>query len=138
VTERTLVDYVLRGMKRRWKKPVKHADAYTEGIGDLSAWIWPVGNVFIELKALRQWPKRPETKVSLGLSDAQRDFLEMRRGWLFVRVGKEYLLFDWRAVFCIDVQDKPQTAHMLRSRACQVWKNSVNWKEFEEWISLKP
>lgn len=137
MTERTLVDYVLRGMKRRWKKPVKHADAYTEGIADLSGYVPPAGNVFIELKALRRWPLRPRTCVKLGLSNAQRDFLQMRKGWLFVRVGREYLIFHWRMLCLIDDKHKPNTAEMLRELSSQIWKNRVDWKEFAEWISLR-
>lgn len=138
MTERTLVDYVLRGMRRHWQKPVKHADAFTEGVADVSAYLLPAGNAFVEMKARRRWPKRAATKVLFGLTEAQRDFLTQRRGWLFVRVAREYLLFDYRAVlFWIDQPKHPQTAAMLRRRASQIWKNSVNWKEFAQWISLR-
>jgi hypothetical protein len=133
VAERSLVDYVLRGMKRYWDWPVKHADGYTEGIADLSAWIRPAGNIFIELKALERWPARASSPVVLGLEELQRYFIVERRGWLFVRVGREYLLFDANETF-VWVDRAEATQAVLRQVATKVWKNSVNWKEFARWV----
>jgi len=136
MSERSLVDYVLCGMRMRWDKPVKHADAFTAGVADLSGWIDGVGTVWVELKAIEGWPKRAGTPVKFGLDDLQRDFLVQRRGWLFVRVGREYLLFDRAAIS--KLVDRPQTTQqMLRTNACAIWRNKVNWEEFSSWLSLK-
>lgn len=130
------MDYTLRGMRRRWRKPVKHADAFTEGVADLSAFLPRVGTVWIEAKALRRWPARATTKVVLGMSEAQRDFLWQREGWLFARIGREYLLF--RGVTAREFVDRPtSTQAELRRVAKKIWRNKVNWKEFEECLNCK-
>lgn len=136
MAERSLVDYVLNGMRGRWKKPVKHADAFTPGVADLSAWLDKKrGTVWIELKAIPKWPTRPLTSVTFGLDELQRDFLWERHGWLFVRVGREYLLFGCTAAK--HLVDKPAaTQATLQQMADGHWKNSVNWKEFERCLKL--
>jgi hypothetical protein len=120
-------------MRPHWKKPVKHADAFTEGVADLSAWIAPAGNIWIECKTLARWPVRPFTRVRLGLEPLQVDFLRERRGWLWVRVGREYLLFD-HSVMCIAGFADGMTQGALRMQTVQIWKNSVNWQEFATWV----
>lgn len=129
MSERTLDDYTLAGMKPFWSKPVKHADGFTAGIADLSAWLMPAGNIWIECKALDKWPARSRTPVKFGLDDLQKDFLLERRGWLWCRVRREYLLFNHNSAFwLIDTPDATQ--EVVRSWAHKIWNNSVNWKEF--------
>lgn len=136
MAERSLVDYVLRGMRGRWKKPVKHADAFTPGIADLSAWLDAKrGTVWIELKAIPDWPVRLSTPVKFGLDDAQRDFLWERHGWLFVRINRGYMLFNRRAVQYV-VDTDSSTRNVLVTAAIGAWNNSVNWKEFERCLKL--
>lgn len=136
MSEESLKDYVLRGMKPHWVKGVKHADAFTAGIADVSGFITGVGTVWIELKAITDWPKRPATPVNFGMDELQRAFLWGRQGWLFVRVRREYLLFDYRAAQ--NEIDLPFTtkARALES-ATKIWRNSVNWKELARCLSLK-
>ena len=136
MSERTLVDYLLNGMRTRWRKAVKHADAYTAGIADVSAYIEPVGNVWIECKDLRGWPARPTTPVKVDMDDLQREFLSERKGWLLLRVGREYLLFDHNMAYWII-----DTAHAVKERlttCCEGrWKGSINWHQFAEIISTR-
>jgi hypothetical protein len=130
VGERTLVDYVLSGMSDTWNWPVKHADGYTAGIADLSAWVTGQGNVWIELKSLDAWPVRPATAVVFGLEDLQRLFLWHRRGWLLVRVKREYLLFKTNAIY--DHIDRAHsTQALVRKKAFRIWRNSIDWGEFK-------
>lgn len=136
MVERSLVDYVLKGMRGRWKKPVKHADAFTPGIADLSAWLDKKrGTVWIELKAIPDWPVRLNTPVKFGLDELQRDFLWERHGWLFVRVRRGYMLFG-----CCTIKymiDTPRaTRNALVESTLGAWNNSVNWKEFERCLKL--
>ena len=44
MAEDTLVRYLIKGMKRRWRHPVKHNDPFTSGVADVSAWIDGPGN----------------------------------------------------------------------------------------------
>lgn len=134
MAEETLKNYVLGGMKPYWKGGVKHADAYTPGIADLSGFIAPAGNVFIELKALDKWPTRPGTKVVMGLDYLQKAFLVDRKGWLLCRVRREYLLFDHNDAYWI-VDTEQATQGELRMRAKMIWVNRINWKEFSECVA---
>src|SRR5579859_7604255 len=122
-------------MKPYWQWPVKHADAYTPGVADLSGWIAPAGNVFVELKATDDWPARAKTQVRFDaeFTEEQRWFCLERRGWVFVRVRREYLLFSHAAAFkLIDTPEGTQAA--LKAAAVQIWVGSVNWKEFAKWL----
>lgn len=136
VSEESLKDYVLEGMKPYWRKGVKHADAFTPGVSDVSGYIHPIGTVWIELKALHAWPKRPGTKVVFEYDDLQKDFTWERRGWLFVRVGREYLLFD-RHNARDNIDHPHSTQDTVRECAVAIWKNSVDWKEFTRWLKKR-
>jgi hypothetical protein len=119
-------------MRGSWAKPMKHADQFTSGVADLSAHLREIDRtVWIELKALDEWPKRARTKVVFELDELQRDFIWERRGWLFVRVRREYLLFNYIATNNL-VDTTLATQENLRLVAKRIWKNSVNWKEFKQ------
>jgi hypothetical protein len=136
MAERTLVDYVLRGMSERWRWPVKHADAFTAGIADLSAWIEPAGNIWLELKALRSWPKRAGTPVRLDLREDQKLFLLHRHGYCFARIGRDYLLWEAdKAYFLLD--NERSTQQVLRECALKAWVGKVDWEEFATCISFR-
>ena len=64
-------------------------------------------------------------------TDEQRLFLLHRHGFLFLRVGREYLLFGWKAAYenCGKV-----TQFALRQIALKSWKGAVHWSEFLETI----
>ena len=134
MSEKSLVNYTLKGMRKLWRKPVKHADAFTSGIADLSAYIRPVGNIWIECKALDKWPKRPYTVVKFEMDDLQRDFLLERKGWLWCRVGREYLLFHYSDAYWI-VDTEQATQERLRRVATKIWVNKVDWNEFASIVS---
>ena len=134
MSEKSLVNYTLGGMRRRWRKPIKHADGFTAGIADLSAWIEPAGNIWIECKALKKWPRMGPVKF--GLDDLQKDFLLERRGWCFVRVGREYLLFNYRCAH--DLLDTPGADRVVLTMGCAGrWTGKVDWKEFAKLISKR-
>lgn len=135
MSEESLKDYVLEGMKPYWRKGVKHADAFTPGVSDVSGYVHPIGTVWIELKALHDWPKRVNTVVTFGYDDLQKDFTWERRGWLFVRVKREYLLFNRVSAQHIDTP--AATQQMVRDAATRTWKNSVDWKEFTRWLKKR-
>ena len=127
MSERTLIDYVLRGMSGRWEWGCKHADPYTPGIADMSGFIPRAGNVWIECKALDRWPVRPGTAVKLSrFTPEQRAFLRARRGFLFLRVGRDYLLYHGPV---IENMDRMNRAEMVAGAECQ-WQGSVDWQEF--------
>ena len=115
-------------MVGHWRKGVKHADAFTPGIADLSGYIPKKGTVWIELKSLDDWPKRPGTVVKFEFDDLQRDFLYERHGWLLCRVRREYLLFDY--IDAYQIVDTPYATQERLRAAARIWRNAINWKEF--------
>lgn len=133
MSERTLVDYVLEGMRGRWELPVKHADGFTLGISDLSAWIAPAGNVFIELKDAPHWPARGTTPLDVDYTEEQHLFTRKRRGWVFLRVEREYFLFDHHHA-CVLTGDF--TERDVRTGASAKWERSVEWENFARLIAI--
>lgn len=134
MSERTLVDYTLKGMRPFWRWPVKHADPYSPGVADLSGYVSGAGNVFIECKALDRWPARAETVVKLTkFTDLQKQFLMMRRGFLWLRVERDYLLFHGTDAI-------KQAGTLPRAELCRqavaMWTGSVDWHKFTSTIAL--
>lgn len=134
--ENSLVTYVMGGMKGIWKKPVKHADGYTAGISDISAWLSPIGNIWLELKDLREWPKRADTAAVFDYDDLQKEFTKARRGHVLCRVGREYLLFNHMVAYEI-LETERATQGTLHAVATKVWFGSINWKEFQRCLAKR-
>lgn len=132
MAEKSLDRYILSNMRGRWRKGVKHADGFTAGIADLSAWLDGIGNVWVEDKALDSWPKRETTPVKVGLDDLQKDFLWERHGWLMVRVKREYFLFDREGARHLELDTTTQAT--FRRWAVRHWTGAVNWNQFTEEI----
>lgn len=95
---------IRKEMKGRWL--ATRIETETEiGVPDV-AYSLPTGHGWIELKWLKELPKRPDTPVNIECFTAlQRKWLKMRgkfadKCWLFVGVEdpKEYFLFGWRQV----------------------------------------
>lgn len=137
MAENSLIGYVTEGMKPYWRKPIKHADAFTSGVADLSGFLEPAGTVWIELKALHKWPVRATTVVKLGFDDLQKEFLLERKGWLFVRVRREYLLYHPKVAY-EQIEMDFTTRQLMNECASAIWKNSVDWKKFASIISKRP
>lgn len=137
MSERTLIDYMLREMGSRWRWPTKHVDPYTPGIADVSAFIVGAGNVFIEAKALEKWPTRDGTIVRLTrFTDEQKQFLIHRNGFLFLRAGRDYLLFyGQRNILAAGNVVRAELFDM----ALAWWKGKVDWDQFvKEIIAVRP
>jgi len=130
MAETSLKTYLFAGMLGLWQHPVKHCESFTIGVPDVSAFMPQCGTVWIELKDLPHWPKRPQTRVVVEPDPnrwaLQRDFLEQRKGFLFLRVEREYLLFTWQALFVVNQEN----AEGLRNHAVCRWERRVNWQEF--------
>ncbi len=127
MSERTLVDYVLRGLAPYWRCPVKHADAFTAGVPDVSGHLPGVGTRWIELKANRNWPARAATPVRLACyTEEQKRFLIERKGVLLLRVGREYLLFVRpRALKLLGTVSREQTRQIAAAR----WTGKIPWDD---------
>lgn len=85
MTEKTLDKYVMDGLKFYGWHCVKHNDASTPGIPDVSAyWRKTRRTVWIEDKVDGEEP-----------SKEQKAFLTMRHGWILDRTGRVYKLTYW-------------------------------------------
>jgi len=123
-----------RNMRERmhphWQEATRHEDKFNAGIADLS---FVCGNMhgWIELKQMDAWPKRPGTIVSCKHYTAvQRAFLKAKgrhggNAWLFVKIGREYMLFDWEEAQLFGTLNGADT----RKLAGYVWSNRMNWAE---------
>jgi len=94
---------------------------------------------WIELKWLRNWPKRPETPVKLGhdLMPHQRAWLRRRhrrggRAWVLLQVGREWLLFD--APVAVEIIGKVNRQEMV-DKSHSYWQNGLNPDELKHDIT---
>ena len=132
MSERTLIDYTLRGMVPHWAFGTKHADPYTPGIADLSGFVHGAGNVWIEAKSVDAWPARERTIVRLSrYTDDQKMFLVKRHGFLWLRAGREYLLFYGQNAIMLA---GTVTQKELKRLSVGLWIGSVLWDQFADVI----
>lgn len=71
------------------------------GVPDVSIGV-PGGNIWVELKYIPEWPKRPTTKVKLPLRPEQKHWIKTRGElsggvWVICRVQNDIFLFDHMA-----------------------------------------
>lgn len=137
--ERSLVDYVQKGMKRRWSS-TKHADSWTPGIPDLSFYLKASGmNSWLEAKNVTRLPARPGTPLHTDaeFTSAQAAFLLDRDGKLLCRVQPTRQYIGLLARDAMDLwRDEGWPLSLWLNRGI-VWTGRINWEEFEAWLSTK-
>jgi hypothetical protein len=122
-------------MKGRWHA-VRHEDRCTPGVPDVSYGMKGKCG-WIELKALPKWPRNLKAIVKLpGLTPDQKAWLRDRGSqsgscYLMIRIGRDYLLYRWHVVHLLGSLD---TTGMYRT-ARAFWSRSIDWDEFEEFLS---
>jgi len=132
--EKSLWSYVRKGMKGRWDHVTRHENMVSTGIADVSYYL--DGNGWIELKNVKQLPKRATTGINLGQwhmnGGAQRHFLIKRHGWLLVRVlrpKRVYLLFEWED---LPPWERPYwTWDEMQKHFYANWVGSIEFNELE-------
>jgi len=90
-------NYVKGGLAGKWLATRIESNA-GNGVPDVVFCV-PNINGFMELKFIKEWPKRPETKVKLPLRPEQKLWVETRgkRGgnvWVFCRIENSMFLLD--------------------------------------------
>lgn len=138
--ENTFKKYLLKKMGTRWSVQ-SHEDRFSIGVPDLSYGAEGV-NGWIELKQLKDWPKREATKVPLKsaahFSVEQVNWL-LKRGkkggncYLLVKVGQEYFLFDYTKVQPLW---KGLTQDTFREQCLGYWKSQIDPVELIRLLSL--
>jgi len=119
------------GANKYWREATRHEDSLQTGIADVSFVSNNGFHGWMELKKLNEWPKRESTIVRIDhYTDDQRIWLA-RKGraggytWLFLQVGRDYLLFNWKAAQ--EVGRLPKE-HLMRS-ASLVSEKGMNWAQ---------
>ena len=137
MSEGSLWEYLREGMRGRWDA-CRHEDAVTPGVPDVSYGVNGIQG-WIELKALKDWPKKEDTAVPLNhLTKFQKLWLK-RRGesgaacWILLRVNRDYLLFSWQ------VLDELGEANQFRLKniASAKYTGKIDWDDFEKHVCVK-
>jgi len=134
MAEKTLWSYVRKGMKGKWDHATRHEDLIGVGIADVSYYHY--GNSWIELKSVKELPKRATTGINLGQwhmnGGAQRHFLIKRHGWLLVRIlrpDRTYLLFDYKN---LPPWERPYwTWTQMGQKCCYLWEYRIDFPILE-------
>lgn len=130
-----------RNMRERmhpyWDEATRHEDKFNSGIADVS-FVCGGEHGWIELKQMDAWPKRPGTIVRCKhYTTQQRNFLKAKgehggNAWLFAKIGREYLLFDWRQA----QQFGEVNGKGTRALAYGVWQGRMDWGELADILAV--
>ena len=118
------------GANKYWREATRHEEALQAGIADVSYVSRGRHHGWIELKKLKEWPKRESTIVRIEhYTDDQRIWLKKkgRAGgytWLFLQVCRDYLLFDWEQCQDLGKLNKAETF----ARAAVSWSGGMDWE----------
>lgn len=106
-----------------WAHFNRHEDSAGVGIADVSFVIKPgLGRSvrgWIELKHIREWPKRPTTTLKLKhFKQEQRNWLRKQGSlgghtWLLLQVDRDYLLFHWKVFDLLGQANQASLKHAV-------------------------
>lgn len=130
MSESALWRTMRKRMNPHWNEATRHEDKFASGIADVS-FVCGGYHGWMELKQIDAWPKRASTIVRCKhYTDAQRIFLKNKgryggHTWLFVKIARHYLLFNWTEAQDFGTLNKEDTLKL----AGFVWHNRMNWEE---------
>lgn len=116
---------------------VRHEDKYSSGIADVSFVLREVAPIlpirgWIELKRLREWPKRPATAVKIPhFTNEQRNWL-IKQGriggntWVLLQVERDYMLFAWQYARFLGTYRKDEMLELCSYHS----KNTLGYDSF--------
>ena len=96
---------------------------------------------WLELKYMKNWPKRESTLIKVGLEDSQYAWMRRRLRnrskniFVFVQVGKEYTLIPIIDIKTLELIYRGFTEDQWEDIKYYWWNNSLNIKEFMEAIT---
>lgn len=129
--ESTLWQYLRNGLKNYPVHLTRIESSAGNGVPDVSVGITGK-NLWVELKYIREWPKRPATKVKLPLRPEQKLWIKQRGSlsgdvWVFVRIGDDFFLLNWGdAIKACDGWTRDEWWDSITDR----WYNRVDFDEF--------
>lgn len=99
MNESSLWAYLKRGMTTKWHATRIESSA-GNGVPDVSFAIPGRWNSWVELKYVREWPKKDATKVKLPLRPEQKLWIKNRGSvagdvWVMVRIADAFFLLTW-------------------------------------------
>ena len=137
MTESGLWAYIKKGMLTSGWHVTRIESSAGNGVPDVSFGI-PEKNGFIELKYIKEWPKRESTKVKLPLRPEQKHWLKARgqlsgNVWVICRIEDYFYLLDYdSAIIACDVG---WTQDEWKKHSNQYWWKSIDFKGL--YIALK-
>lgn len=127
MNEASVWQYIKAGMAGRWLA-TRLESSSGNGVPDV-VFSMPNINGFLELKYIKEWPKRPDTKVKLPLRPEQKLWISTRgkmggNVWVLCRIEDDFfLLNDTLAIAACEGWDKFEWA-----RNCNLaWPRRVNY-----------
>jgi hypothetical protein len=87
---------------------------------------------FIEIKYIKEWPKKESTKVKLPLRPEQKSWIATRGEiggniWVFCRIHQSHYLLDWKqAITACDGWTCEEWSRLSEG----VWGQKLNVEEF--------
>jgi len=122
---------VKMGKPKHWLEATRHEDKLQSGISDVSFITRKGIHGWMELKHLKEYPKRESTIIRIEhYTPEQRQFLRRKgkRGgytFLFVQIERDYYLFDWHAAQNVGYL----TRVGMVDAACGFWTGRMDWRD---------
>ena len=129
---------VQMGKNKYWLEATRHEDKIQSGIADVSFVSMNGLHSWCELKSIPAWPARESTILVIDhYTDQQRIFLKQKGkmggcSWLFMKVGRDYLLFDWGGAQQVGKLNRDA----LLNTATAYWFGKMNWRELGQEFTL--
>ena len=134
--ESDLWKYIRQGMLGKWHVSRIESSA-GNGVPDVSFGI-PGVNGWIELKYIKEWPKRPTTKVKLPLRPEQKHWIKNRgqlsgNVWVLVRISDDFFLLYWNTA--VQAAEKGMTQFDWFAPEIYSWHKEINFSELYDALS---
>lgn len=146
MTESGLWQYIKRGMLGKWHATRIESSA-GNGVPDVSYGIksdqncWGV-NGFIELKYIKEYPKRKTTKIKVPLRNEQKLWIKNRSQftnhvWVCMRIENDfYLMRGASAITNIDEGGWTKDEFVDLTRNIYCWQDRINFDHFAEILKI--
>ena len=136
VNESTLWQYLKKGMQGKWHA-TRIESSSGNGVPDVSFGL-PGKNCWIELKYIKEWPKRPSTKVSLPLRPEQKLWIKQRGDmsgsvWVMARIENDFFLLSYRKALAA-CEGMNRTDWFVLGNCTDAWTGSINFDVLYNWL----
>lgn len=128
--ESTLWNYIKKGLLGKWHA-TRIESSSGNGVPDISYGM-PYINGWIELKYVKEWPKRATTRVKLPLRPEQKHWIATRGGlsghvWVICRVQDTFFLISYHSA--IHLTEIGATRSDWPMWATLTWDDKIDFNE---------